>query len=80
MCERITDDILKDYMGHISIWHEGERGTKKNEDLIGKFKSNKVAESARSALVKGIYKDQGVAFPEQLFDDIKVDYRKMVRE
>ena len=59
MCERITDDILKDYMGHISIWHEGERGTKKNADLIGKVKSNKVAESARSALVKGIYKDQG---------------------
>ena len=67
-------------MGFVSVWQKGEKGTKKNPALIGKAKSNKVAESARSALVKGIYKEQGVAFPEHLFDDFKVGYRNMVRE
>ena len=39
-----------------------------------------MVESARSALVKGIYKDQGVAFPEHLYEDFKVGYRRMVRK
>ena len=28
ICERITESILNDYMGHISIWQEGERYVK----------------------------------------------------
>jgi hypothetical protein len=79
-CVRITDDILKEFFGDISYYQEGERGTKAKPDLIGKVKSNKVAEGARSALVKGIYKEQGVEFPVHLFEDFKVGYRKMVRQ
>jgi hypothetical protein len=49
-------------MGFVSVWQKGEKGTKKNPALIGKAKSNKVAESARSALVKGIYKSKVLHF------------------